>query len=484
MRVGHWRLRTRLIVTYVSLILLGFIGLSLLAGNQISAGAVQDFERSLQAQAALVGRNLRDEVEHFAENEGSYAQVETAVTGLANDLSLQITLIDRNGLAWVSSEAAIVNTNLGQNPEVLAVLNGEQNSVVDTRPDSQNISTLYTAVAITHDGQLLSVARVAVPAAATVDVINRRYLELAGGVLVLTALAVVVALWLAASLTRPLAGLQASAMRMAGGDFSQRVPVTRQDELGQLGQTFNHMAEQVEAMLLEQKAFASNASHELRTPLTTIRLRSEALREGNLDEATTQQYIAEIDDEVARLGRLVNDLIQLSRFDSGRAEVGHELIDPVRLGRSLCQQMQKAAEAKQIHLTFAAPDQLPPIQANQSHLRIVLQNLLGNALKYTPDGGQIIWRMALEDGYLRSEIEDNGVGISTDDSLHLFERFYRADKAHTRATGGTGLGLPLAKSIVEFYNGRIQLHSNGLDQGTTAAVWWPLTVEPGAETTG
>lgn len=474
MIVGHWRFRTRLIVTYVSLILLGFAGLSLLAGNQISAGAVQDFERSLEAQAALVGRNLRDTVEHFAENETSYAAVETAVTELANDLNLQITLIDMRGIAWVSSNPDLVSTNFGEDPEVLAVLNREPNVVVDTRPDSQNVSTTYTAVAISHEGKLMSVARVAVPASETVAVINQRYWALAGGVLGLTALALVAALWLAASFTRPLEDLQASAMKLAAGDLSQRVTVTRQDELGQLGQTFNHMVEQVEAMLLEQKAFASNASHELRTPLTTIRLRSEALREGNLDEATAQQYVAEIDDEVARLGRLVNDLIQLSRFDSGRAEVGNELIDPVRLGRSLCQQMQKTADAKQIRLTFEAPNQLPLIQANQSHLRIVLHNLLGNALKYTPDGGQITWRLVLEDGYLRSEIEDNGIGLSADDISHLFERFYRADKAHTRATGGTGLGLPLAKSIVEFYNGRIQIDSDGLGQGSIATVWWPL----------
>jgi signal transduction histidine kinase len=315
---------------------------------------------------------------------------------------------------------------------------------------------------------------VAAPASATASVINQRYLALAAGVLGLTGLALVAALWLAASFTRPLEGLQASAMKLAAGDLSQRVTISRQDELGQLGQTFNHMAEQVEAMLLAQKAFASNAAHELRTPLTTIRLRSEALREGNLDEAITHQYIAEIDDEVARLGRLVNDLIHLSRFDSGRAEVGNELIDPARLGRSLCQQMEKTAAAKQIHLNFESPNQLPPIQANQSHLRIVLQNLLDNALKYTPEGGQITWRFSLEDGYLRSEIQDSGIGLAAEDISHLFERFYRADKAHTRATGGTGLGLPLAKSIVEFYNGRIQIHSEGLGQGTTTTVWWPI----------
>ena len=469
-----WRLRTRLIVTYVSLILLGFVGLSLLAGNQISAGAVEDFERSLETQAALVARNLREPLEHFSEGEGSYSSMQTAVNSLANDFNLQITLVGPDGFAWLSSDASVGNVNLGSDPEVVAALD-RSGIVFDTRNNEQNVPTIYTAVAVTEDGYLLSVVQVAAPASATASVVNQRYLALAAGVLGLTGLAVVAALWLAASFTRPLEGLQNSAMKLAAGDLTQRVRIDRQDELGQLAETFNHMAEQVEAMLLEQKAFASNASHELRTPLTTIRLRSEALRDGTLDEATAQQYIAEIDDEVARLGRLVNDLIQLSRFDSGRAEVGHELIDPVRLGRSLCQQMEKTAESKKIALTFDAPNQLPAIQANQSHLRIVLQNLLGNAIKYTPEGGRVTWLLSQEDGYLRSEIVDSGIGLDPEDAEHLFERFYRADKAHTRATGGTGLGLPLAKSIVEFYHGKIQIQSDGLGQGTTAIVWWPLS---------
>ena len=469
----HWRLRTRLIVTYVSLILLGFGGLALLAGNQISAGAVEDFERSLETQAALVARNLHEPLEHFTEGEGSYSSVQTAVTSLASDFDLQITLIDPDGFTWLSSDQSVGNVNLRDDPEVAAALN-RSGIVFDTRSNEQNVPTIYTAVSVNEDGHLLSVVRVAAPASATASVVNQRYLALAAGVLGLTGLAVVAALWLAASFTRPLEGLQESAMKLAAGDLTQRVHLNRQDELGQLAETFNHMAEQVEAMLLEQKAFASNASHELRTPLTTIRLRSEALREGSLDEATAQQYIGEIDDEVARLGRLVNDLIQLSRFDSGRAELGDELIDPVRLGRSLCQQMQQTAVAKQISLHFEAPTELPTIRANQSHMRIVLQNLLDNALKYTPEGGQVIWRLAVENSYLRSDIVDNGLGLSAEDLPRLFERFYRADKAHTRATGGTGLGLPLAKSIVEFYNGRIQIQSSGLGQGTTATVWWPL----------
>ena len=469
----RWRLRTRLIAAYAGLILLGFAGLSLLAGKQIAAGAVEDYERSLATQAALVGRNLEELVEHYLENEASLAEMETVVSELARELEVEVSLLDRDGLVWVSSAAGAATSSLASAPEVTAVIEGRA-SVVTVRPDAQNVSTIYTAVPITHDDELLSIVRVAVPESVTVTVIYQRYVALAAGVLGLTVLAFVAALWLSTSFTRPLEALQQSAMRLAAGDLSQRVTVTRQDEFGQLGETFNHMAAQVEAMLLEQKAFASNASHELRTPLTTIRLRSEALRDGTVDEATAEQYIAEIDDEVVRLGRLVNDLIQLSRFDAGRAEMGNALLEPVRMGRSIYRQMQETAVAKNITLQFDAPDQLPLIRANQSHLLIVLQNLLDNALKYTPAGGQVRWQMSVEDGYLRSEMRDSGVGLAPDEIPHLFERFYRADKAHGRTTGGSGLGLPLAQSIVQFYNGCIQLHSAGLGQGSTAIVWWPL----------
>ena len=474
MKFNQWRLRTRLIVAFGGLILLGFAGLALLAGNQIAAGAVEDYERSLKTQAGLVGHALGEMLEHYEEGETSLAEIETAVSQLADELGVQIALIDEEGRAWVSNEAAVTNTVVAQDPEVAAALQREETAVFSIRPNEQDIATIYTAIPITEDGHLSSVVRIAAPASNTVALINKRYLALAAGVLSLTIAAVAAALWLSASFTRPLELLQHSAMQLAAGDLSQRVPLAGQDELGQLGQTFNHMAEQVEAMLLEQKVFASNASHELRTPLTTIRLRSEALRDGGLDEATRQQYIVEIDDEVARLGRLVSDLIQLSRFDSGRAEEGQEMVDLRRLGQSIYGIMQETAVAKNITLRFEAPEQLPVIQANSNHLRMVLHNVLDNALKYTQNGGQVVWRLAAADGWLLSEVQDNGAGLSPDDIPHLFERFYRADKAHTRATAGTGLGLPLAQSIVQFYNGRIQLHSDGLGKGTTVTVHWPL----------
>lgn len=468
----NWRLRTRLIVAYVGLILVGFGGLALLAGHQITQGAMEDFERSLETQASLVARSWAELLESYADGEMTLQQLQTAVNETADHLNVRLTLVDINGKALLDSLGALPDENVRSDLEITAAL--AQNITRDVRTDEDGTAVIYTAAPVIEDGRIIAVVRVAVPEATALALIRQRQLALAGGVLLMIGLALMAALWLSASLTRPLESLRVSANRMAAGDFSQRPSLDRRDEIGQLAQAFNHMATQVDAMLTEQKAFAGNASHELRTPLTAIRLRSEALREGELDEETSQQYIAEIDDEVIRLGHLVNDLILLSRFDSGRAESGDDLIDPVRLARTIFQDYQSSAAAKNIDIKLNVATTLPPVQASQNHLHTVFHNLLENALKYTPNGGQITWHLVANGRELYSVLEDSGQGIAPEDLPHIFERFYRVDKAHARTSGGVGLGLSLTQSIVQFYNGRILIESDGLGQGTTVRVWWPF----------
>ena len=227
-------------------------------------------------------------------------------------------------------------------------------------------------------------------------------------------------------------------------------------------------------MIDEQRAFASNASHELRTPLTTIRLRSEALREGDLDAATAQQYAVEIDDEVRRLGNLVQDLLMLSRLDSGRLEAGRERIDLTRLARQLMAEIKPQADNRAITLQLDASPMLPSVTAGQAHLVIVFRNLLSNALKYTSDGGQIAWQIRADGETIHHTISDTGQGIIADDLPHVFDRFYRVDKSRSRAVPGVGLGLSLVRMIVEFYGGTVRVESEGIGKGTAVHVTWPL----------
>jgi len=481
----HWRLRTRLMFAYAGLILLGFGLLALLSGQQISQGATDDYERNLVTQAGLMARALKNPVESYLDREEEHEESEAngdqttlvqIVQDYAQDLNAQVLLLDRGGTVWLDTAGTVIGQNLAADSQIEAAL--QQQTTSDIRNDEQGVPTVYVAAPIMEDEHVISVLRLAAPLTAAQELVFQRWLGLVGGVIFLAVLAVLASLWLSTSMTRPLETMRASAMRMAEGDLSQRLPEDRSDEFGELAASFNHMAAEVEAMLLEQRAFAGNASHELRTPLTAVRLRSEALREGNLDDETTQQYIAEIDDEITRMGNLVNDLILLSRFDSGRAEQGHDLVDPVRLAQNLRFKFEPQLAERGLELALDMPADLPAVAASRTHMQVVFRNLLENAMRYSPSGGQIVWRMWLEGETLRATVADTGQGIAAEDLPHVFERFYRADKARTRAAGGVGLGLSLTRSIVEFYNGRIVLDSPGLGQGTTASVWWPLNNAP------
>lgn len=457
-------LRTRLLLAYAGLILVGFTVLALLAGRQISAGTVQDFASGLAEQAQLVARALKETVEESGEHGVNQAALVSILQTYAEQMGAEVVLVDRNGRFWASSSDSITDTNT---PEIIAALSGRISSDV-------RANMAFAAAPVLEEGRVMGVVQLAAPLSAAQSLVWERWLELGAAVVAVTAMAGLAAFLLSTTLTRPLEQLRQAALQIAQGDFSQRLPESRRDEIGEVAHAFNHMAGQVEAMIEEQRAFASNASHELRTPLTTIRLRSEALRDGSLDAATAQQYVVEMDDEVQRLGNLVQDLMMLSRLDSGRLEAGRERIDTVRLARQLLAEITPQAESRAITLQLDAPPTLPPVTAGRAHLMIVFRNLLSNALKYTPDGGRITWQIQAVGDAIHHTISDTGQGIAVDDLPHVFDRFYRVDKSRSQAVSGVGLGLSLVLMIVEFYGGTVRLASGGIGQGTTAHVTWPL----------
>ena len=459
-------LRTRLLVAYAGVILIGFVVLALLAGRQISAGTVDDFSNSLGEQADIVARALHDSVEHATEGEVSTAALQNALQTYAGQTDTEVALFGNAGGFWVSSSGSAADFTA----EVDGALSGT--TTVNTRG-----SLAYAAAPVLEDGRILAAVLLSAPLSGAQALVVQRWLTLGLTVLGVTAVAAVAAVWLSATLTRPLTRLQEAALQIAGGDFSPRLPAQRQDEIGEVARAFNHMTTQVEAMLEEQRAFASTASHELRTPLTTVRLRSEALRYEELDAATTTQYVTEIDEEVQRLGNLVQDLLLISRLDAGRLETGHEQIDMLRLARQLVAEVQPQADARGLTLRLNAPNALPITTAAQTHLALVFRNVLGNALKYTPDGGHITWEIEATAVALRHTLTDSGQGMAADDVAHAFDRFYRADKSRSRQVPGVGLGLSLVRMIVRFYGGDVTVTSPGPGQGTAVSITWPLKPE-------
>ncbi len=456
-------LRARLLLAYAGLILFGFTILVLLAGQQISSGTLEDFTSGLENQAQLVARALKEPVEHFFEGESSEAGVQTILQNFANETQVDVLVLDEQGRFLASSTG---NHEFAMGPEIEAALRGNRSTSIRN-------ANAYAAAPILEDGRAIGVVQIAAPLSVTQTLIRQRWLTLAGAVLLLTVVAVIAAYWLANTLTRPLDELRQASLQIAQGDFTQHVPEDQLDEFEAVARAFNQMNTQVESMLEEQRAFASNASHELRTPLTTIRLRSEALRHGTVEGDLAHQYIVEIDDEAVRLGNLVQDLMLLSRLDAGRLQMGREEVDSVRLARQLIAEVAEESADRDIAVVLEAPESARWVRAGQGHMSIVFRNLLTNALKYTPAGGRIVWHISEDPDAIVHTIRDNGQGIAPDDLDHLFERFYRGDKSRSRDVPGVGLGLSLSKLIVEFYGGTIWLESDGLQQGTTAHVRWP-----------
>ena len=470
-------LRARLIVAYTGLIILGFGGLALLAGSQLSSAVRMDYEQQLNSETNLIAQGVAQYLRDNTQGNIAQSDIDAALA----------TYKDRvDGTISFSADTRPNLPSDGNNPPPSRQGNNSppNNGAIGNRPPQANAvdqrdGNLITTAPIMVNGSMIGRLEVRVPNSSLNNAVLQRWLELGVGLLVLALLSISASVWLSNTLIRPLRALRQSAVRLSQGDFSQRIAYTGIDEVTEVVSAFNEMAAQVESMLEEQRAFASNTSHELRTPLTTIRLRTEALRDdATLDAETQHQYIVEVDDEVRRLGGLVSDLTLLSRLDAGRAELGSEEIDFRRFAEQLIRQMTAQAQQSGTQLNLISPAAPIIMRGSLTHFTVLFRNLLDNAIKYSPRNSRIEWRIEQARDQVVSQITDNGRGIPSEHLEHVFERFYRADKARSREIPGTGLGLALVKSIVDAYKGSIRIESEGQDQGTRVTVALPITESP------
>ena len=291
-----------------------------------------------------------------------------------------------------------------------------------------------------------------------------------------TAVALLLGVLLIRTLSKPLRDVRDGAQRLAAGDLSYRVPVTRSDELGDVARQFNEMATALERDEQLRQRLMADIAHELRTPLTIIRAQVEALGDGVFP--MTVENVAPIYDQTILLGRLVEDLRDLALAEAGRLPLERCDVEPGDLAHRVVESFQPQAQAKGIRLTCECAGDLPTLQADAQRLMQVLGNLLSNALRYTPAGGGVTVRAWADAQGTHLTVRDTGSGIAPEHLVHLFERFYRADKSRSRADGGTGLGLCIAKQLVEAHGGTIAVQSE-VGVGTTFTINFPPAPEAG-----
>ena len=232
-----------------------------------------------------------------------------------------------------------------------------------------------------------------------------------------------------------------------------------------------------------RREFVANVSHELRTPLTNIRSYAETLLDaaGDIPLDTEKQFLGVISSESERMARIVTDLLTLSKLDYGRMELRMTRFSLADMLRNVANAMKLTAQDSGHELQVDTPDDLPAIVGDRERIEQVVVNILSNAVKYTPAGGHIrLAACTVPNNRVRITVEDDGVGIPASDVPRLFERFYRVDKARSRAAGGTGLGLAIAKEIVEQHEGKIALASE-YGKGTTVTITLPTDLTPNHE---
>jgi signal transduction histidine kinase len=271
-----------------------------------------------------------------------------------------------------------------------------------------------------------------------------------GGIAI--ALALFLSTILIVQILRPLRALSRVTERVAEGDMSDQVLVRTHDELGRLGNSFNHMLESLKRSETARQAMTADIAHELRTPVTIIQGTLEAILDGIYE--ASEETVAPIYEETLHLGRLIDDLRDLALAEAGELRLETEPVDLAEL----IQQVSETAflsreDAPNLHID--TPKQLPKLQLDRKRFRQVIANLLSNAIRHTPTDGDVYLRVRLVDGKIEMSVSDTGPGIKPEDLPHLFERFYRGDPARGRSAG-SGLGLAIVKQWVEAHDGTIE----------------------------
>ena len=313
------------------------------------------------------------------------------------------------------------------------------------------------------------------PEAAFLQRVNQAILF---GALGATVVALLLAIVLARGISRPVRELTVATQAVARGDLGGQVVVRTRDEIGELAASFNKMSADLARSTDLRRQMTADIAHDLRTPLAVIVGYTEALSDGKM-AGNTDIYGA-MYEEAQHLQHLIDDLRTLSLADAGELRLQRQPYSPRRLLERTAASHQFSAEQQGVSLQVKAGDDLPDIEVDPERMAQVLNNLVSNALRYTPAGGVVILTAETSADAVQLHVHDSGVGIPAEELPQVFERFYKGDAARSRNGGESGLGLAIARSLVEAHGGRISVTSR-LGEGTTFTISLPARVAPGDE---
>ena len=452
-------IRTRLTLWYTAVLTIFIVVLGAIVYAVLAFNLVAGLDRTLRNTANQVISTARvrpffdvqvitiPELDVFGSN--VYIEVlnnDGQVARRSTNLQRFARALDDVGLRWVENSRQPVTRNVRTGGAFLRVL------TVPLIVEDQSVGYLQVGVLREPVDNALGLLLIVL---------------IGGGIVSILASAVVGRL-LAGQALRPIDAITQTAFAISrADDLDKRIPqVGPQDEVGRLARTFNVMLDRLEGVFCGQQRFIADISHELRTPLTTIRGNVDLMRRMKaFDEPSLDAIQAESD----RMARMVGDLLLLAQADAGQP-IRRERVELDTLMLEVYRQMRPMAQG--IELSIGEEDQAV-ILGDADRVKQLIINLVDNAIKYTPPGGQVTLGLRCSNGSAVLTVADTGLGIPAEDVPHIFERFYRVDKARSRAAGGTGLGLSIVQWIAQAHGGGIEVQSQA-GQGTTFTVTLPL----------
>jgi two-component system OmpR family sensor kinase len=446
-------IRTRLTLWYTGLLALTLLIIGILIYSLVGRILLVNLQERLVAQAEGVIAVIQQENDPLAVMQSGRVRL-PSIDAFGSQYYVQIVQLD--GRAVQLSEN-LQGQRLPVAPVMLENLEAGQPQFITL--ETGDVRLHVASLPIPIGNQLVGVVEVAGLMAAVDDALSvvRRALLLASVLALL--FAAVGGSILARAALRPIKTITETAQQITGTrDLSQRIVAgVPNDEVGRLTATINDMLGRLESSFETQQRLVADVSHELRTPLTTIQGNVDLLRRGAADDpAMRNEALAAIGNETARMRRLVNDLLLLAQADAG-LQLHLQPVELDTLILDVYRQGQVIAQNTGVHVRLGAEDQAV-VLGDADRLRQLLLNLVDNAIKYTPSGGDVTLTLKRQAGWVQIVVEDTGAGIAPEDLPHIFDRFYRADRSRTRP-GGAGLGLAIAKWVAEAHGGQLEVES-------------------------
>lgn len=386
------------------------------------------------------------------------------------DLNCRIVVVDKQGLVVTDSSSTVLNKTI-MSSQIFSALNKQD------KAEKASDEPIMTAAVSVVDKDSKNKVLGAVILSANIEDIYSSLDKMRSQVYLITLVTSLftglISFITSSFITKPLKILMKFVQKITNGQLDQKVKVVGKDEIAELGNAFNHMAEQLQRVEQSRQEFVSNVSHELKTPLSSIKVLTESLIfQENVPVEMYQEFFQDINSEVDRLNNIISDLLTLVRLDQREIPMNITNVDLNEMTQNILKRLIPLAKKKQIKLIYESHKDIIA-EIDEVKFTLALSNLIENAIKYTPDSGEVrvIIQSDVQDVFIT--VQDTGIGIAKQEQSKIFERFYRTDKTRNRETGGTGLGLAITYKTVVMHNGSIQVESEE-GEGSTFIVQVPL----------